>query len=78
LVIRKFNKRVFVGLPFSSVVKEDNYFYHKFEFRGKIQSVIIYQVRLLDAKRLKYKMGSVSEEDLRSIKEKSKRLIFKD
>jgi len=76
LVIKKFNKRVFVGLPFSTIVKNDNYFYHAFEFKGKIQSVIISQIRLLDAKRLSHKLGGVSPDDFRKIKEKAKDLIF--
>ena len=76
LVIKKFNKRVFVGLPFSSIIKEDHYFYHKFEFKGKEQSVIISQIKLFDAKRFHYKMGRIDEDDFKEIKEKAKNLIF--
>jgi len=78
LVVRKFNKRVFIGLPFSTKVKENNYFYHKFEFKGRDQSVIISQIRLLDAKRLSHKLGAVNEADFAEIKEKTKNLIFKN
>ncbi len=78
LVIRKFNKRVFIGLPFSSIIKEDNYFYYKFEFQGKPQSVIISQIRLFDSKRLSHKLGAVSNADFKEIKEKTKNLIFED
>ncbi len=76
LVIRKFNKRVFIGLPFSTIVKDNNPFYHKFEFKGRTQSVILAQIRLLDARRLEDRMGKVSDSDFDEIKEKSRKLIF--
>ncbi|MCD6035288.1 MAG: hypothetical protein K0R63_1029 [Rickettsiales bacterium] len=77
LIIRKFNKRVFIGLPFSSVIKEERPFYHKFTFKGKEQSVILSQIRLLDAKRLSHKLGVVSEDDFEEIKRKAQSLIFR-
>ena len=76
LVIKKFNKRVLIGLPFSTIIKEDNCFYHKFEFKGRDQSVIISQIRLLDSKRFSDKLGVVNDGDFLEIKEKAKELIF--
>ncbi len=77
LIVRKFNKRIFVGLPFSTVIKENNLFYHQFEFKGKKQSVIISQIRLLDSKRLEERMGSIGKMEFDTIKEKSMNLIFR-
>ncbi|MCE3233454.1 MAG: hypothetical protein K0R98_1711 [Rickettsiaceae bacterium] len=78
LIIRKFNSRLFIGLPFSTAIKEHNYFYYKFEFKGREQSVILSQIRLLDSKRLWNKMGSVGKEEFNNIKEKAKELIFQN
>ena len=76
LVIKKFNKNVFVGLPLSTVIKDNNSFYHKFKFKGKDQSVIISQIKLIDSKRLSHKLGAIYQKDFEEIKEKSKHLIF--
>ena len=76
LIMRKFNKRVFIGLPLSSVVKSNNYFYHSFEFRGKKQSVIMSQIKLFDARRLEERMGTITDPDFLEIKNKAKELIF--
>jgi mRNA interferase MazF len=76
LILKKFNKRIFVGLPFSSKIKEENRFYYKFVFKGQDQSVIISQIRLLDSKRLYHKLGAITEADFEKIKEKTKKLMF--
>lgn len=76
LILKKFNKRVFIGLPLSTVVKESNYFYHKFHFKGQEQSVIISQIRLFDAKRLTHKMGTINMKEFINIKERARELIF--
>ncbi|PIR37355.1 MAG: hypothetical protein COV35_09685 [Alphaproteobacteria bacterium CG11_big_fil_rev_8_21_14_0_20_39_49] len=76
LVLRKFNKRVFIGVPLSSKIKDNNYFYFTFAFQRRKQSVILPQIRLMDSRRLSDKMGSVSKEEFLIIKEKVKNLIF--
>lgn len=76
LVLRKLNKRIFFGVPLSSVIKENHSYYHKFEFKGKSQSVILAQVKLLDAKRFEEKMGAVGKGEFELIKEKCKTLMF--
>lgn len=75
LIIKKFSGKLFVALPLSTAIK-DKFYYHKFEFKGKEQSVILSQIRLLDAKRLLSKMGSIPDPDFDKIKEKVKNLIF--
>ena len=51
LVLKKFNRNIFVGVPLSTQLKDKSY-YHRINFKGKEQSVILSQIRLLDAKRL--------------------------
>ncbi len=75
LVLKKFNRNVFVGVPFSTQLK-DNQFYCPIHFKGIDQSVILSQVRLMDAKRFGIKMGEISPQEVDKIKEKIKKLIF--
>lgn len=75
LVFRKFNKRIFLGIPLSTIVK-DNRFYHKMHFKGQEQCVVLSQIRLLDAKRLENRMGSLPSHDIEKISEKLKELVF--
>ena len=74
LVVRKFNRDIFYGLPITSNKK-----YNKFHFvmdSGKIQgSIILSQMRLIDAKRLSHILGKITEKELKQIKEKLKDLF---
>lgn len=76
LVIKKFNSKVFLGVPFSTKIKENNKFYHQFEFKGNMQSVILNQLKLMDAIRLSHKFGAVNEPDFDEIIRKLKEIIF--
>ena len=51
LVIRKFNKNLFLGVPLTKKVKE-NPFYFKLEVKDNIVCAMISQLRLFDSKRL--------------------------
>jgi mRNA interferase MazF len=75
LVIKKFNRHVFVGVPLSTQLK-DNAFYHQFLFRGMEQSIVLSQVRLMDAKRFRDKMGEIPSHEMMIIKEKLRKLIL--
>lgn len=75
LVLKKFNARIFIGLPLSTQLKDKPY-YHRFHFKGIHQSVILSQIRLIDAKRLENRMGEVPSHEMDNIKERLKRLIF--
>lgn len=75
LVYKKFNKEIFLAIPLSKT-DNDGKFYFKFSYLPEIVSTaILSQIRLLDAKRLKYKSGSISLKDLKQLKEKLRRLI---
>lgn len=75
LVFRKFNKNIFYGLPITSKIKDD-----KFHFLinvGDINgSVMLSQMKLVDAKRLSHFMVHVPSDDFSKIKEKLKDLIL--
>ena len=74
LVVRKFNHDVLWAVPLTSKTKDDR-FHHAFNSYDTVQggSVILSQVRLIDAKRLVRKMGTFPQshfsEVLRKLKE---------
>lgn len=74
LIVKKFNQQIFLGLPLSTQVKE-SYFYHKVHFNGIEQCVLLSHMRLLDAKRLKDKMGGLYAHEFVQIKEKMRQIL---
>ena len=73
LIFRKFNKKIFWGIPLTTQVKEKKH-YHKIYFKDKNQCVMLTQLRLLDNKRLMSSMGKLSAERFREIKKKIQEL----
>ncbi len=74
VIIKKFNKEVFLGIPLTHTNKKGKY-YFAFDF-GRGESVaILSQVRLFDSKRIKYKIGMISEPDFVLLKEKIRQLL---
>ncbi len=75
IALKKFNNEVLWGVPLTRTDKKNQY-YFPFFFNGKEPSVaILSQIRLIDAKRLKYKMGDMRNEDFVSLKSKIKQLL---
>jgi mRNA interferase MazF len=72
LIIRKFNNRLFFGVPLTTQIKEKHY-YHKIHFKDKEQCAMLSQMRLLEAKRLMNKMGQLTKNQFDEI-----RRILKD
>lgn len=74
VVLKKFNKNVFIGIPLSTSQKEGKY-YFKFNFSGKISNAILSQIRLFDSKRLVDKLGRINKHTFQAIKEKVKNIL---
>ena len=74
LVIRKFSKELFIGIPLSTS-KKDNKFYHPIKVAGKNSAVILSQQRALSSKRLLRRIGRVGESDFTSICKRLTELI---
>jgi len=74
LILKKFNKHVFLGIPLTKIEK-DLPFYHTFQFKSGKSTAILSQVRLFDAKRLKFRYGKISKHDVGDIKQKLTELI---
>lgn len=74
LVLKKFNNEVFWSIPLTKKRKEGRY-YISFSLAGKASTAILSQMRLIDAKRLRYKIGSASTADFIVVKERLRRLL---
>jgi mRNA interferase MazF len=74
VVVKKFNDQIFWGLPLTRSKRTGKY-YFAFQFDGKESKVILSQIKLIDAKRLSYFIGEMSEKDFNELKEKIKQLL---
>ena len=75
IIIRKFNQRLFYGLPTSSVVK-DNKYYFQMTIKDKPISVLMSQMRAVDVKRLSYKQTKISDNELIILKKRLAKVIL--
>lgn len=76
IVLKKFNNETLWSIPLTRSVKFDNPYHFKFSFRnGEIVSANISQIRLLDAKRLKYKIGFIAFGDSELLKKTIRQLL---
>lgn len=73
LIIRRFNNSVFLAVPLTSNNKNGKFYYNLKSFNNS--TIILSQVRLLDAKRLLRFMGKIENGELVFIKEKIRNLI---
>ncbi len=84
LVLRKFNNEIFWALPLTKTDKAEHPYYAEVEYVGfpevagapRLSSVaILSQLRLIDGKRLRYKIGTVPADTGAAIKRKTRRLL---
>jgi mRNA interferase MazF len=75
LIIRKFNNDIFWAIPLTNTKKESEHYFTFSFIEGQTSTAILSQIRLIDAKRLGYKIGYISEIDFPLIKEKLKALL---
>ncbi len=75
LILKKFNNEVLWAIPLTTNKKTGKYHYN-FNLKGKETSTaILSQIRLIDGKRLQYKMGDMKPVDFEEIKIKIKQLL---
>ncbi len=76
IVLKKFNQETFWSMPLTRSVKPNNSYHFTFSFRrDELIAANISQLRLLDAKRMKYKIGSISFSDFQSLKKTIRQLL---
>ena len=74
IVLKKFNNEVLWAVPLTKTDKKNQY-YFSFPLNGGTSVVILSQIRLVDAKRLKYKMGDMKIKDFESLKQRIRQLL---
>jgi len=74
LILKKYNKNLFFGIPLSTKIKEGSFFY-TFNFHRKSSNALLVQGRTYDSKRLENKMGMIGKNDFNQIKAKLRSLL---
>ena len=76
LIIKKFNNLVCLAVPLTKNQKKGKY-YFQFKFAGNsnVSTAILSQIKLMDAKRLQYKIGEIGEDDFRAVITKIKAFL---
>lgn len=74
LILRKFNREHFWGIPLTSNMKNDPY-HQKIIQNSHMSQAMLTQIKSFSSKRLLRKMGKVSESDSLRIKERIKDLL---
>lgn len=80
IIVRKLSKDLFLGIPTTTTLREDNDYFHKFKYtthNNEILNVsaLILQVKVFSTKRIMNKIGMINIEDFKLIVEKSKKLF---
>ncbi len=74
LIVKRFSKNIFFGVPLSTQPKEGSFFYG-FELNGEKSTALVVQGRLFDTRRLENRIGMISKEDFENIKLRIKDLL---
>lgn len=74
LIVRKFNERIFWGVPLTTQIKSNPYYY-RIHFKGREQCVMLSQLRLWESKRLRANMGKLSPSQFVKIREAIREMI---
>lgn len=76
LVYKKFSGRLFLAIPLTKTQKNSK-FYYNFKFKKDTTSTaILSQIKLIDSRRLQYRMGKIKDDDYKQLVEKLKKLIL--
>ena len=74
LVLKKFSKDLLWIIPLSTAQKTGKYYY-SIKIRNVDNVMLLSQIRLIDSKRLRYKIGDIEKDDFIKVKEKLKLLL---
>jgi len=74
LVMKKYNKNIFLGIPLSTQIKQGSFFF-EFLLNGKPSNALLVQARVYDAKRLENKIGKMNQQDFNNLKSKFRELV---
>ncbi len=74
LVLRKFNKHIFIGIPLTTQTKENPY-YIKITLQRREQCAMISQLRLYESRRLTRQLGKLDDRSFNKIREAVRNMI---
>jgi mRNA interferase MazF len=77
IVMQGFNKDLFLGAALTTKRKEGKYYFPIGSINGKDSFVILSQVRLIDAKRLMNKIGTIDKKTFEKLKSAMEAALFK-
>ncbi len=69
VVVKKFNKHLFLGIPLSSKIK-NGFFFHTIHFKNRENSALLLQSKAFDSKRIKYKLATLSQGEFKKLVER--------
>ena len=75
IILRKFNQQVCLAVPLTKNYKKGIHYFNFSYQNSFISTAILSQIRLIDAKRLEYKSGNITEIDFNQLKQKLKQLL---
>jgi len=74
LIIRKFNRELFLGIPMSTKVK-DNPYYIQVTVKNETVSALISQIRAFSAKRMQDKLAEIDNKDFGKVRNEVVKMI---
>lgn len=74
LVLKRFNKNIFFGIPLSTQIKEGNFFFI-FTLNSSLSNALLVQGKLFDIKRLEKKIGMISKDEFIELKTRFRELL---
>ena len=70
LIVRKYNKDLFVGLPMTSILKDNKFHYRLPDYKGSKSMVILSQPRVLSSNRLLRRVQFLDDKIFRDLMDK--------
>ncbi|MEK9178917.1 MAG: type II toxin-antitoxin system PemK/MazF family toxin, partial [Patescibacteria group bacterium] len=70
VIVKKFNTEIFWGLPTTRKNRKGEFYFYFSSQKGDFTTAILSQIRLIDAKRLVYKIGNIRKGDFKEMKKR--------
>jgi len=78
IILKKINRHCFLAVPLTSREKTGKYYFPVSEIRGRKNTAILSQVRLIDARRLIHRIGVIPKTEFCELKQKIAEMILRD
>jgi len=76
IILKKFNNKIFIAIPLTTKIHKGKFYFDFLLNKNTRNTALLSQIKLLDSKRLKYRLGSIKKQDFQKLKEKLRKLIF--